>query len=155
MKFEVEVNLTASDPFVAALNNIAAAIAASAAVTKASASSTPAPRGKKAEPTKDATAEPAPAVVEAPKAEEVIKDAGKPESGPAATAATAPAEVIPTSASPSEKIDVATVRAAISKLAAIDKAKAIGILQKFGAPSVSALKEENYAEALELAKGAQ
>ena len=58
------------------------------------------------------------------------------------------AETKPPEAAPASKPTIAQVRAAIAKLAQTDKARALEILSKRGAASVSALAEEHYAAAL-------
>ena len=102
----------------------------------------------------------------APAAAPVVETGNAPTDTPASTAPAAetqaPAAEPSKPASPSEpaaetkspaaaqdsKPTIAQVRAAIAKLAQTDKARALEILSKRGAASVSALAEEHYAAAL-------
>lgn len=111
----------------------------------------------------------------APAAAPVVESGNAPASGPTDTAtpdtpaSTAPAaetqapaaepskpaspsepaaETKPPAAAQDSKPTIAQVRAAIAKLAQTDKARALEILSKRGAASVSALAEEHYAAAL-------
>lgn len=129
MDFQVNVTLDASEALVGALNNIAAALAAGAAVSKAANTSKP----------------------RAPKATVEEKDNGASESGADCQPETAgPATTEPPSPVVAEvvKVTVEQVRAAVAALAKANREKAVEILKAHGAESVSALKPEHYAGVL-------
>lgn len=131
MTFQVNVTLDASEALVGALNNIAAALAAGAAVSKAAGTSKKQrtvgekDNGASEQGSADAVADPA--TTETP--------------------STVVAEVVKT------EVTVEQVRTAVAALAKTNRDKALTILKSHGADSVSALKPEHYAGVLKEATG--
>ena len=117
---DINLNINGLDPLAAAINNLAAALQADNTIAKAAGK----PRTKP---------EPTP---------------GKPSE--TAPAAETPQDVPTTSspASPSKPVSITDVRAALAELSKADKPRAIALLGKYGAASVSSLKEEHYAAVL-------
>jgi hypothetical protein len=161
---QFDINITGLDPLAASITALADALKAGVTANEVIA---------KASTRKPKPAAPA-AVVEEVATPEVGKSesAGAPNAG-VATSSTAPgtgthAETAAPSSPPSEPLaahqaeaalfnsaaktdkppTIVEVRAAIAALAKTDKVKALGILTKYGAQSVSSLKEEHYAAAL-------
>ena len=125
MQIDVNIQLGASPEFIDALNNLTAAFTAENTIARAAARK---PRAVKEEAA-PAAAAPAPA---AP--------------APAAPAPAAPAPAAPAPAAPTITVD--EVRAAMAALAKTDRARALAILEKHGASTVSLLKPESYAAVL-------
>ena len=127
MQIDVNIQLGASPEFIDALNNLTAAFTAENTIARAAARK---PRAVKEEAAPAAA--PAPAAAVAP--------------APAAPAPAAPAPAAPAPAAPTITVD--EVRAAIAALAKTDRARALAILEKHGASTVSLLKPESYAAVL-------
>lgn len=138
MTFQVNVTLDASEALVGALNNIAAALAAGAAVSKAAGTSkTRTPKATVEEKDNGASEQ---GSVDA--AETVVADPATAE-----TPSTVVAEVVKT------EVTVEQVRAAVAALAKANREKAVAILKAHGADSVSALKPEHYVSVLKEVAG--
>lgn len=168
MQFDVNVNLAASPELLAAINNLAAAFTAESTITRAATRRTPS--AKKEDPAGSTltgavggtlTAPPGSAPQAAPQAGTPPAEApGKSASAepPPPTESSASAKTTTTTgsvtgAAPSDKTPtVVDVRAALAALVKTDRDRAVALLAKYGAASVSALKSEHYAAVLEEAK---
>lgn len=140
MQFDVNVNLAASPELLAAINNLAAAFAAENTITRAARKT---PAAKKEEAPASTAEAPGKSVssVAPPPSTNTLPYSSQETAGSA------------TNASPSDKKPtVVEVRAALAALVKTNREKAIALLAKYGAASVSALKEEHYSAVLEEAK---
>lgn len=161
--FEVKISLTGLDTLAASISDLAEALKAGVTATEVIAKAstrkprTPAPAAAAVEAAPGNVSESGPTDTDTPdtptstaQAAETPASAPEPSkpAAPSEPSAAHQAEAATFNAAAKDKPTIAEVRAALGALAKVDKARALAILTKRNAPSVSSLAEEHYAAVL-------